>query len=395
MTRFPIARLVAAALVLPVAMAAVAVAPRPALAQAADESAPAVSFEFFHDRLAPYGRWLETERWGMVWRPDAGSDFRPYYNGHWIYTEAYGWYWMSDDGAWGDIVYHYGRWVYDPEQGWLWVPGYVWGPAWVVWREGEGETGWLPMPPDADFYFGDTLYGEDWAGYENGYYGYYDWFGPAFVSTFFTLWIFVPDDHVCDRHFNRHVRHHHKGRNFFKHTHDATRYATANNFVVNRGVDPKALSKRTGRPIVAVRLRDVARKTGLQPARIDRGRMSRLRQLRERPDLMPGWYRRGEIPTRKTHAPLVPERPPGPERHAPAVTPRHGSMPQRPVPRADGQDGNRTPPQSPRIERHAPPTRTVPPPRVRQTPPPPPPSAPQIDRPAPPHHGGPHRPHGN
>ena len=79
-------------------------------------------------------------------------DWRPYFNdGHWIYTDD-GWSWQSDY-PWGEYTFHYGRWFRDPRLGWVWKPGYHWGPAWVSWRqaEGEGYCGWAPLPPGAVF----------------------------------------------------------------------------------------------------------------------------------------------------------------------------------------------------------------------------------------------------
>ena len=116
-------------------------------------------FNYFHDRLADRGRWVSSPIWGDVWQPGrrfVGADFQPYTNGYWEYTDEYGWYWVSDD-PFDDVVYHYGRWVYDPDMSWVWIPGYTWGPGWVVWREGDGYSGWLPMPPDEAFVSGSGL----------------------------------------------------------------------------------------------------------------------------------------------------------------------------------------------------------------------------------------------
>jgi len=33
--------------------------------------------------------------------------------------------------------------------GWLWVPGRVWAPAWVDWRQNDTYLGWAPLPPSA------------------------------------------------------------------------------------------------------------------------------------------------------------------------------------------------------------------------------------------------------
>ncbi|HEX4177871.1 MAG TPA: DUF6600 domain-containing protein, partial [Rhizomicrobium sp.] len=113
-----------------------------------------ISFDSFHDQLGNYGDWLYSDRWGEVWRPwqqDQDQAWRPYSVGHWVYTDEYGWTWISDEGPWGDIAYHYGRWVFDPDDGWLWLTGYVWSPAWVVWRSAGPNVGWMPMPPDDAF----------------------------------------------------------------------------------------------------------------------------------------------------------------------------------------------------------------------------------------------------
>ena len=126
------------------------IAPQPASAQLS----VSIGFNSFHGQLATYGDWLYSDRWGEVWRPmsqDRDRDWRPYWAGRWVDTDEYGWTWISDEGPWGDIAYHYGRWVFDPDDGWLWIPGYVWSPAWVVWRSSGPNVGWMPMPPDDGF----------------------------------------------------------------------------------------------------------------------------------------------------------------------------------------------------------------------------------------------------
>lgn len=116
---------------------------------------PAVSYQYFHDQLAPYGTWLNVNG-AMYWRPDQAiavdPDWRPYYDmGQWVETDN-GLYWQSDY-TWGDIPFHYGRWILYPGLGWLWAPDYTWGPSWVFWRQDEvdGCIGWAPLPPGAVF----------------------------------------------------------------------------------------------------------------------------------------------------------------------------------------------------------------------------------------------------
>ncbi|PTQ99829.1 hypothetical protein C8P68_102659 [Mucilaginibacter yixingensis] len=128
-------------------------APQKSLAQYGGD----ITFQDFYDELAPYGTWLNDPKYGDVWVPDAGADFRPYAtDGHWAET-AYGNTWVSDFD-WGWAPFHYGRWYFDEYYGWEWVPGYEWGPAWVDWRETNDYYGWAPMGPgvDVDMAFGDN-----------------------------------------------------------------------------------------------------------------------------------------------------------------------------------------------------------------------------------------------
>lgn len=105
-----------------------------------------ISLQVFYDELSYYGDWIDNPDYGYVWRPNVGSDFRPYYtNGHWVMTE-YGNTWVSDY-EWGWAPFHYGRWFYDKYDGWIWAPDTEWGPAWVTWRTGGGYYGWAPLAP--------------------------------------------------------------------------------------------------------------------------------------------------------------------------------------------------------------------------------------------------------
>jgi len=80
-----------------VALPLAATAPTLALAQ----ERARVSAEF---RLAlePYGAFRSHPRWGEVWQPRVGRDWRPYTVGHWVNSDDYGWYWISD-GAEAEI----------------------------------------------------------------------------------------------------------------------------------------------------------------------------------------------------------------------------------------------------------------------------------------------------
>ena len=108
----------------------------------------ALDVSYFYDALAPYGRWVEVPAYGWCWSPDdIALGWRPYSDGEWVYTD-FGWTWISSE-PWGWAAFHYGRWALDPSDGWVWVPGVVWAPAWVAWRESGDWVGWAPLPPSA------------------------------------------------------------------------------------------------------------------------------------------------------------------------------------------------------------------------------------------------------
>jgi hypothetical protein len=236
-----------------------------------------VSFDYFYDRLSPYGEWYYHPRWGDVWHPTrVGADFRPYYRGHWVNTVEYGWTWNSDD-PWGGVPYHYGRWVFDPVDGWLWVPGYTWAPAWVVWRGGGNNIGWFPMPPDDQFLAGVEVYRDDW-NWDRGYYGYADWYGPTIATGLLAAWTFVALDHFADRDYYRYAYQRPQVVNIINNTTNVTNYTTVNNRIINRSVDVTRVEQASGRRIERVEARSVVR---TPIATVDSGRQIATRE-RER-----------------------------------------------------------------------------------------------------------------
>jgi hypothetical protein len=105
----------------------------------------------FRSTLDPYGSWREDPNYGTVWVPSGsvvGSDFVPYQTaGHWVYDDDYVW---VSDYSWGWAPFHYGRWVYAGGYGWEWIPGRTYAGAWVSWRYGWGDwgyVGWAPLGP--------------------------------------------------------------------------------------------------------------------------------------------------------------------------------------------------------------------------------------------------------
>jgi hypothetical protein len=105
----------------------------------------------FRSTLEPYGSWGDDPIYGTVWVPSesvVGDDFTPYVSsGHWTYDDDYTW---ASDYDWGWAPFHYGRWVYASGPGWEWIPGRTYAGAWVSWRYGVGDwgyVGWAPLAP--------------------------------------------------------------------------------------------------------------------------------------------------------------------------------------------------------------------------------------------------------
>ena len=160
-----------------------------------DEDLMTVDYKEFYDQLSPHGEWVQVkpEEIGLqpktalskssgnssfsisnllgikdayavtevnvemvyVWKPSADLGvsmvagetpvYVPYTNGQWVNTDA-GWYFKAPTPA-EETVSHYGRWVNSPTAGWLWVPGRVWAPAWVDWKQNDSYVSWAPLPP--------------------------------------------------------------------------------------------------------------------------------------------------------------------------------------------------------------------------------------------------------
>jgi len=240
----------------------------------------AISFDSFHDQLAPYGYWLYSDRWGVVWQPaEVPYDFRPYYTaGHWVYTDDYGWYWLSKY-SWGDISFHYGRWVNDPDDGWLWIPGYIWSPGWVAWRSNGAYIGWTPLPPDDAFLEGRGDIGVSFrfGGFDVGAL-YSRWYGPTFNERRFAAnWVFLPAGFIAVPDYQRVViRDPVRIVNIIHQTRNVTNYTVINNIVVNRSVDVRVVERAAGHPIPVVRAATVIRRPNLV-ARIDVGQRVQIR----------------------------------------------------------------------------------------------------------------------
>ena len=192
-----------------------------------------VDLTFFHDRLTPYGDWVDLEPQGWVWVPHhVATGWRPYLAGHWVFTDC-DWTWVSDD-PWGWATDHYGRWLYDANWGWVWVPGDVWGPAWVAWRWGDGYVGWAPLPPGVEVTS-----------------------GPIDVDLDPFAFSFVDERFLLEPVLATHIVPVARNVTIVRLTANATSYVFANQHFINRGVDFRLIARAQGRPIPRLRIQDV------------------------------------------------------------------------------------------------------------------------------------------
>ena len=197
-----------------------------------------VGIEAFRGSLAPYGRWFQHEKYGMVWTPTAVDvRWRPYTVGNWVNTD-YGWTWNSDED-WGWATYHYGRWAFETGIGWVWVPGYDWGPAWVSWRNGNGWLGWAPLPPEV--------------AWDNGFL-----VDPATIDSFIPpfYYSFVEERYFTAPRLAAYIALAPRNVAFIRETNNITRYDFVNRRIVNNAFDARRIEQATGQPVRSYRIED-------------------------------------------------------------------------------------------------------------------------------------------
>ncbi|HTQ79541.1 MAG TPA: DUF6600 domain-containing protein [Thermoanaerobaculia bacterium] len=189
---------------------------------------------YFKDQLAPYGQWVGHESYGEVFVPKVDPTWRPYTNGSWSYTDQ-GWAWVAAE-SWGWGPFHYGRWFYDHNiGGWGWVPGTVWSPAWVAWRQGGGYLGWAPLPPSAGF--------SEEAGLDLG--------GREIAPSFFT---FVAEAALLAPHIATAILPTARNVAIVHNTANITNYTVVDHHIINHGVSAEHIEQVTGRPVVRQRV---------------------------------------------------------------------------------------------------------------------------------------------
>jgi hypothetical protein len=201
-----------------------------------------VRFSFFYSSLDPYGEWVNTG-YGACWRPHyVVQHWRPYLYGRWVWTD-YGWYWASEE-PFGWAVFHYGRWVYDDYYGWIWQPDNVWGPSWVEWRYDDDYVGWAPLPPQASY---SASVGITWTDH---------WVAPVHY------WNFVPSRNFVNVRAADYVQPIEQSRRIYGNTRASVDIRAVDNRVVNQGVDPGFVERRTNVRINRVDVVDNSRGNG-------------------------------------------------------------------------------------------------------------------------------------
>ena len=118
--------------------------------------------------LNEYGEWINTNKYGWVWKPynssvSSYSNWSPYRYGHWRWIPVYGWTWVNDE-PWGWATYHHGRWIWDGGY-WVWTPyaNYRWRRSWwrpamvaiVTWN---GSVCWYPLSYYDNYYDYNSYY---------------------------------------------------------------------------------------------------------------------------------------------------------------------------------------------------------------------------------------------
>jgi hypothetical protein len=223
-----------------------------------------IGISSFESNLSPHGNWFVSAQYGRVWQPSVyHAGWNPYYDGHWVYTDV-GWTWVSDY-RWGSIPYHYGTWALDPEVGWVWVPGEVWAPSWVVFREGPGYVGWAPVPVGysvgASFTFGNHGY------YDNNY--GYDYDPNVFV--------FVGDRDFLAPRIRERIVPVYRTRTIIQRTTVLNTVRVENNIVVNRGPSVRTIERSTGVRVQPERIERVERVAPMTRVTRDELRVDRTR----------------------------------------------------------------------------------------------------------------------
>jgi hypothetical protein len=204
---------------------------------------------YFYDSLAPYGSWVQTAD-GWAWQPMVASvdaNWLPYRDrGQWVLTDD-GWYWASDY-SWGWAPFHYGRWSHDGRFGWVWVPGHVWAPAWVAWRNTtDGFAGWAALPPGVLLQPGVGLFAGAGLGGFNVSFG--------LSASWFT---FVPHSHFLARNPGRFAAPASRAAALFKSSTPVNNYSFSGRRILNLGVSAEQIAAATKAAVPKLAIKEVS-----------------------------------------------------------------------------------------------------------------------------------------
>lgn len=200
--------------------------------EAAASGGSTSTVDFFYAALDDGGSWQDTPRYGKVFVPKVGEDWRPYSLGRWAYADDYGWTWISDE-PFGWATYHYGRWAFDADMGWAWIPGTEWAPSWVVWRQGEDAIGWAPLPPSARVLSNSVSV--DAVAIEG--------------DRFTRAWVFIDPRYFGQPGMRRYVRPVRWNEDLIARTAARVGYARDGDRLSNRGISPDDIERLAGRPV--------------------------------------------------------------------------------------------------------------------------------------------------
>jgi len=248
-----------------------------------DEDLLTVDYKQFYDELAPYGEWVQVNakdigldlkksegensslmndllgiknayaddvNFGMffVWKPSpdlavtvtAGEPavYTPYTNGQWVNTND-GWYFKAPT-PYEETTCHYGRWAYSPALGWVWLPGRVWSPAWVEWREDDNYIAWAPVPPSV--YIVDNV------------------LSPVVIHD--DRYVIVDKRHFIEPSVYKYRYSYKENKNkiMIKEMTKVDGVMIKNKTVINKGPDPFNIEKVTGKKIETVKINKVKNK---------------------------------------------------------------------------------------------------------------------------------------
>ena len=192
----------------------------------------------FYEPLTPYGHWEVVGAYGRCWVPArVDSDWRRTATAIGNAPKTAGIGPATSLGPGPPIIMAAG--ISTRRIGWYWVPQTQWAPAWVSWRRGESYVGWAPLPPSARFER-DELIVEERSIPPRGYVFVEErrFMEPAHPKT-----VIVNNTTIINKTVN------------------ITKVKVVNKTVINEGPQTTVIERASGRPVRAVPVHDLRRKT--------------------------------------------------------------------------------------------------------------------------------------